>query len=221
MQFTLVVDDFGVKYVGMEHAVHLEHALKQSGYRIKSDWTGKKYIGITLNWDYAPREVHLLMPGYNAKGLKRFGHKAPTKCQDSPHEHAPIKYGATAQYATDNDTSKPLDEQDTKRVQQINGTYLFSGRAIDSPLLVALGSLALQQSNTTEQTKAKLKQLLDFIASQEEPILTYRASDMILAAHSDASYLSEPKARSRAGAHIFLSENAADPPNNGAILTIA
>ena len=44
---------------------------------------------------------------------------------------------------------------------------------------------------------------------------------MILAAHSDASYLSEPKARSRAGAHIFLSENVDDPPNNGAILTIA
>ena len=44
---------------------------------------------------------------------------------------------------------------------------------------------------------------------------------MILAAHSDASYLSKPKAQSRAGAHIFLSENVADPPNNGAILTIA
>ena len=44
---------------------------------------------------------------------------------------------------------------------------------------------------------------------------------MILAAHSDASYLSEPKARSRAGEHIFLSENVDDPPNNGTILTIA
>ena len=44
---------------------------------------------------------------------------------------------------------------------------------------------------------------------------------MILAAHSDASYLSKPKARSRAGAHIFLSEDVDDPPNNGAILTIA
>ena len=56
---------------------------------------------------------------------------------------------------------------------------------------------------------------------QEEPVLTYRASEMILAAHSDVSYLSEPKARSRADAHIFLSEDLADPPNNGAILTIA
>ena len=28
IQFTLVVDNFGVKYVGIEHAVHLEQALK-------------------------------------------------------------------------------------------------------------------------------------------------------------------------------------------------
>ena len=106
IQFTLVVDDFGVKYVGEEHAKHLEHAIKQSGYRLKSDWTGSKYIGITLDWDYAQREVHLSMPGYNAKGLKRFGHEAPARRQDSPHEHAPIKYGATVQYATDDNFVK-------------------------------------------------------------------------------------------------------------------
>ena len=44
---------------------------------------------------------------------------------------------------------------------------------------------------------------------------------MILAVHSDASYLSEPKARSRAGGHFFLSTSANVPPNNGAILNIA
>ena len=44
---------------------------------------------------------------------------------------------------------------------------------------------------------------------------------MILAAHSDASYLSETKARSCAGGHFFLTENDEVPRNNGAILTIA
>ena len=161
------------------------------------------------------------MPGYNKKGLKRFGHEAPARRQDSPHEHTSPNYGAKVQYATDDDTSAPLDDANKKRIQQIIGTYLFPGRAINSPLLVALGSMAGQQSNPTERTKAAAKQLLDYIASQEDPVLTYRASEMILAAHSDASYLSEPKARSRAGGHIFLSENVADPPNNGAILTIA
>ena len=44
---------------------------------------------------------------------------------------------------------------------------------------------------------------------------------MILAAHSDASYLSEPKSRSRAGAHIFISENDPIPRTNGPILTLS
>ena len=44
---------------------------------------------------------------------------------------------------------------------------------------------------------------------------------MILAVHSDASYLSEPKVRSRAGGHFFLSNDENNPNNNGAILNIA
>jgi hypothetical protein len=63
--------------------------------------------------------------------------------------------------------------------------------------------------------------LLDYIATTEEAVLAYNASKMILAAHSDASYLSEPKARSRAGGHFFLSTNAKIPPNNCAILNMA
>jgi hypothetical protein len=63
--------------------------------------------------------------------------------------------------------------------------------------------------------------LLDYIATTEEAVLTYNASKMILAAHSNACYLSEPKARSRAGGHFFLSTNAKIPPNNCAILNMA
>ena len=44
---------------------------------------------------------------------------------------------------------------------------------------------------------------------------------MVLAIHSDASYLSEPRARSRAGGHFFLSENDQDPRDNGAVHTVA
>ena len=64
-------------------------------------------------------------------------------------------------------------------------------------------------------------QLLDYVATQEDAVLTFSASDMVLAVHSDASYHSEPGARSRAGGHFFLSSDTVHPPNNGAILTIA
>jgi hypothetical protein len=44
---------------------------------------------------------------------------------------------------------------------------------------------------------------------------------MVLAVHSNTSYLSKPKAHSRVGGHFFLSSNTTVPPNNGAILIIA
>ena len=34
INFTLVVDDFGVKYLGKEHALHLKAALKKKGNHI-------------------------------------------------------------------------------------------------------------------------------------------------------------------------------------------
>ena len=37
--FTLVVDDFGIKYVGEEHANHLLNTLRND-YTIETDWTG-------------------------------------------------------------------------------------------------------------------------------------------------------------------------------------
>ena len=43
---------------------------------------------------------------------------------------------------------------------------------------------------------------------------------MKLAVHSDASYLREPKDRSRAGRHFFLSDKSKIPKNNSAILNI-
>jgi hypothetical protein len=75
---TLVVDDFGVKYVGKEHAMHLINILKEH-YDISEDWTGSKYIGINFDWDYDNRRVHLSMPGYIDKALKRFGHDQPKR----------------------------------------------------------------------------------------------------------------------------------------------
>ena len=49
----------------------------------------------------------------------------------------------------------------------------------------------------------------------------YRKSDMLLAVHSDASYLSEPKMRSRAAGHFFLASDVPISANNGAVLNTA
>ena len=50
ISFTLCVDDFGVKYVGQQHADHLMAALKKD-YNISCDTEGKRYLGLNLDWD--------------------------------------------------------------------------------------------------------------------------------------------------------------------------
>jgi hypothetical protein len=58
ISFSLVVDDFGVKYVCREHAEHLMECIKKN-YNISSDWKGSAYCGLTLDWEYKNRTVDL------------------------------------------------------------------------------------------------------------------------------------------------------------------
>jgi Reverse transcriptase (RNA-dependent DNA polymerase) len=69
ISFTLVVDDFGVKYAGKEHAEHLRNVIA-SKYKMTTDWSGELYLGIQLKWDYDNRTVDLSMPTYIAKCLQ-------------------------------------------------------------------------------------------------------------------------------------------------------
>ena len=69
MCFTLVVEDFAIKYTKLEDAHHLINVLKKD-YTITIDWDAKKYIGLTVEWDYENRKVHIHMPGYLTKALQ-------------------------------------------------------------------------------------------------------------------------------------------------------
>jgi hypothetical protein len=107
-----------------------------------------------------------------------------------------------------------------KCIQEVIGTFLYYARCVDSTMLPALGSLATQQANPTQKTKKLVHQLLDYAATHPNAIITYQARDMVLTVHSNASYLLETNAHSRAGRHFFMSNDEAIPSNNGAILTI-
>ena len=69
---------------------------------------------------------------------------------------------------------------------------------------MALSSIASQQAQPTDKTEHASRQLLDYLATHPDATIRYYASDMILNIHSDASYLSEPNARSRICGHFFL-----------------
>ena len=143
------------------------------------------------------------MPQYVAKALKKFNKKIQKK-QHQPYPSALIIYGAKKQYATPQSTAPLLYKKGKNSIHQVCGKFLFLGRALDSTLLCLISAIASQPATPTEDTMRKTQQLLDYIATQEEAVLTLKASDMKLAAHRDASYLSKPKACIRAGGHFFL-----------------
>ncbi len=135
------------------------------------------------------------MPGYIEKACIRFGHSPPNKPQMQPHPHTLPTYGTTIQFAKINQTPLAMKEQQ-KYIQQVIGVLHYYGQAVDSTLLVTLGLLALAQAAPTEHTLELVKWLLDYASSNLDAILMYKSSDMILAVHSNASYLSEANARS-------------------------
>ena len=57
--------------------------------------------------------------------------------------------------------------------------------------------------------------LLNYCATHPDAVLRYRASNMILCVHSDASYLSEAHARSRVGGFFFLDDEEASTSDAG------
>jgi len=107
ISFSLVINDFGVKYVGEENAQHLLDMVRQY-YKCSCNWKGERYCGITIQWDYEGRKVHLAMPGYLPKALTRFKHPIPSTPQDQPYPHIKPKYGAKTQHTgVAEDTSPP------------------------------------------------------------------------------------------------------------------
>jgi hypothetical protein len=121
ISFGLVVDDFGVKYVGETQAQHLVDVLKHK-YTITIHWTGDLYIGLHLRWDYDNRTVDISMPDCVTKALQRFEHPTLSKPQHVPHIYTPQQYGAMVQLTLPPDTYPALSTKQVERLQLVMGT---------------------------------------------------------------------------------------------------
>jgi hypothetical protein len=67
-------------------------------------------------------------------------------------------------------------------------------------ILQLLYEIAAKQSQPTVNTTKRSQQLMDYLVTQEPAVLKYRKSDMMLAVHSNASYLNEEEAQSQPAA---------------------
>jgi hypothetical protein len=218
--FKLVVDDFAVKYVTEADAHHLQNALLRH-YEITTDWGGTVYSRITLKWDYCKRTRDISMPGCINSVLNKFQHDIPKTFQHTPSKYVTPVYGEKMQYATRDETPLLLDKQCTT-TQKITGSVLYYSRAVYPTVIMPLNDIATEQTIATEKTKIAAGQLFDYMATHPDATIRSHASDMILHTHSDASYLSVSKSRSRLGGLFFLGYN---PPNedkpNRSILNVA
>jgi hypothetical protein len=71
-------------------------------------------------------------------------------------------------------------------------------------MLCALNKLASRLANPTEELEKDVERFLQYAATYPNGKLTFWPSDLKLFVHSDASYLSESKSRSRCGGFYYL-----------------
>ena len=210
MKFCLCVHDFRIKYYNKNDLNKLNTAL-QVNYKISTDFSGKYYCGLTIDWDYNRGYVEISMPGYIDKALTKFQH-CPITPQYSPHEFPRPKFGQKIQYASDPDISGKTTPKQSKHLQSIAGTFLYYSRAIDPTMIVALNEIASVQSKPTKTTLKKCSQLMDYAATYPYAKIRYFFSNMVLHVDSDSAYLVQQGAKSRIAVYFILSSYPPPPP---------
>jgi hypothetical protein len=176
----------------------------KKNYNISSDWNGGACCGLALDWDYKNRTVDLSMLGYIKAALHEYQHATPARPEHAPHTWNPPIYGAKTQFVNDETSSPALSDKDVNKLHQLRGTLLYYARDVDPTLIMPINVLASAQSKATEVTADKVVKLLNYCNTHPETKIRYHASDMILHIHSDASYLSENEAKSRAGGFFYM-----------------
>ena len=207
ISFSLVVDDFGIKYTNDEDIADLVRVLKLK-YQLRVDLTGSKYIGVRLDWDYTANTMVPSMPTYVAAGIARFCPNGAPKPSKTPGSYAQPTFGAPDLGATVDET--PLVSASSKQfIQEVVGYFLFYARMIDHLMLPSLTFISKKQSAPTEATLAATHKFLGYAAAHDNLRVVVKASDMILTVVSDGSHLSQENAGSIAGGYHYLGDKDA------------
>ena len=144
IHFTLVVNDFGLKYRNKKYMDHLIAALRAK-YEVTQYWMGDIYCGIKLKWYYAARLLDIYMPGYVKDALNKFQHPTPTIPHHSPNQWTPHNYDSAApQMAQQPGDSAALDTAEANIVQQLVVTFLYYARIVEPTILVTLNIKAAE-----------------------------------------------------------------------------
>ena len=100
------------------NTLHLLDALKAK-YIILTDWEGKLYCGLTLDWNYKQRTVTISIPNYVSRALHKSQHQIPKQAEDDPYPAARIQYGAKPQYSDKQEQEPILFTKGKKKFKEL------------------------------------------------------------------------------------------------------
>ena len=222
--FTTFVDDFLIKSdIRTDDLNHLQKILKLK-YPIKSEDDAQKYLGFTISLKRFPNHSHdrltISMPGTVKKGLDMLNF-TQTYHPKSPCIYTAPVYGNKIQFEED-DNSPLATSQQEAYLRKAVGIFRYYAQCIDGVALYPISKLALKQSKPTVQDMDRLNRFLNYMADNQNASITYHPSDMQLHIHSDESYLSESKSRSRRAGfftcgEIIYAPNSSSNKVNGPI----
>jgi len=196
--FVTHVDDFGVGYRNKKDVERLIEVLQKAGYTITIDWEGLKFCGMEIKLvvgvtiDVSVRET--------IKRIRtRFGDFKPRDC---PYLISQMNY-SKEQLEQEMDESESLNEKDKKILQEKIGLLRYIANAVFVHLELAVGKIAANMAKPTVKLMEQADHVLGYLQNNADRALRYYPSDMILRAHSDASYGCEANFRCRTGGYIF------------------
>lgn len=220
LQFSLVVDDFGIKYYSMADLQHLIATIERGGWKYKLDLSGSKYIGLTLNWNYVANFVELTMPAYVTKGLTRFTTGTHMKGASSPGIYISPAMGVKIQPETSDDSALATPAEKLW-IQQVNGYFLYYARMLDDLILPTCNEISASQANPTQRTISSVWRLLNYLHSHRTKVVRFTGCEMVLKADSDAAFQVRPKSISVAGGWLRPGNVGDAVTVNGSILAIS
>ena len=219
IQFTLIVDDLGIKHIDGTGALeHLKAAIELK-WKTKLDRSGAKYVGIRIDWHYNAKVPHFYidMPTTVPDAIKRFCPNGPPRKNKSPIKYIPPLYGAKSDLGATVDTSPPVSAADKLFIQQVAGVFLYYGRMVDITMLPAVRAISEACANPTAHTLAATHHLLGYAHAHPNNRVRFDACDMILTIQSDASHLSQLRSGGVAGGIHYLTNKKSPFTLNGTI----
>jgi hypothetical protein len=173
IHFCLIVDNFGVEYMGIEHFNYLLGVIKKFN-GVQYNMVGNRFAGMDIEWNYTAHHCHISMPGYISMLLLKFKHPQTTKPRLSPYKCLPIACSDKSHITPDPDSLELLNASCKCHVQEIVGSFLYYARAVDNKLLAALSAIATHQAKATIATEQAVDLLLDYVATYPNDGITIK-----------------------------------------------